>query len=136
MFTVDVIDAFAHSIKLDKKRQGSQALQVIGVFCHCILLQKTRITQTPFPQHSQRFPITFLNTALFPPNRHKKQKRYNPCGCSVFSGRGKRIRTLDTRFWRPLLYQLSYTPLHSLVTCFANHQLLLYHILWTSTILI
>ena len=25
-------------------------------------------------------------------------------------GRGRRIRTLDTRFWRPLLYQLSYTP--------------------------
>ena len=27
------------------------------------------------------------------------------------SGRGRRIRTLGTRFWRPLLYQLSYTPL-------------------------
>ena len=26
-------------------------------------------------------------------------------------GRGRRIRTLDTRFWRPLLYQLSYTPM-------------------------
>ena len=26
------------------------------------------------------------------------------------SGRGRRIRTLGTRFWRPLLYQLSYTP--------------------------
>ena len=25
-------------------------------------------------------------------------------------GRGRRIRTLGTRFWRPLLYQLSYTP--------------------------
>ena len=25
-------------------------------------------------------------------------------------GRGTRARTLDTRFWRPLLYQLSYTP--------------------------
>ena len=29
---------------------------------------------------------------------------------SVFSGRGRRNRTLGTRFWRPLLYQLSYTP--------------------------
>ena len=28
----------------------------------------------------------------------------------VFSGRGRRIRTLGTRFWRPMLYQLSYTP--------------------------
>ncbi len=26
-------------------------------------------------------------------------------------GRGRRIRTLGTRFWRPLLYQLSYTPI-------------------------
>ena len=28
----------------------------------------------------------------------------------VFHGRGSRNRTHDTRFWRPLLYQLSYTP--------------------------
>ena len=27
------------------------------------------------------------------------------------NGRGRRIRTLGTRFWRPLLYQLSYTPI-------------------------
>ena len=27
------------------------------------------------------------------------------------SGRGRRNRTLGTRFWRPLLYQLSYTPI-------------------------
>ena len=26
-------------------------------------------------------------------------------------GRGRRARTLGTRFWRPLLYQLSYTPI-------------------------
>jgi hypothetical protein len=26
------------------------------------------------------------------------------------SGRGGRTRTHDRRFWRPLLYQLSYTP--------------------------
>ena len=25
-------------------------------------------------------------------------------------GRGSKNRTHDTRFWRPLLYQLSYTP--------------------------
>ena len=31
---------------------------------------------------------------------------------SVFSGRGRRNRTLGTRFWRPLLYQLSYTPMY------------------------
>ena len=27
------------------------------------------------------------------------------------NGRGRRIRTLGTRFWRPLLYQLSYAPI-------------------------
>ena len=35
---------------------------------------------------------------------------YSGC-CKVFYGRGRKIRTLDTRFWRPLLYQLSYTPI-------------------------
>ena len=29
------------------------------------------------------------------------------------SGRGRRNRTLGTRFWRPLLYLLSYTPISS-----------------------
>ena len=29
---------------------------------------------------------------------------------SIFSGRGRRNRTLNQWFWRPLLYQLSYTP--------------------------
>ena len=33
-----------------------------------------------------------------PPRRFKK------------NGRGGRARTHDRRFWRPLLYQLSYTP--------------------------
>ena len=29
----------------------------------------------------------------------------------MISGRGRRNRTLGTRFWRPLLYLLSYTPM-------------------------
>ena len=29
---------------------------------------------------------------------------------AVTHSRGRRTRTLGTRFWRPLLYQLSYTP--------------------------
>ena len=28
-----------------------------------------------------------------------------------YDGRGTKNRTRDTRFWRPLLYQLSYTPI-------------------------
>ena len=31
-------------------------------------------------------------------------------GARCALGRGRRFRTLGTRFWRPLLYQLSYTP--------------------------
>ena len=37
----------------------------------------------------------------------------NPKGkitISCIGGRGRRIRTLGTRFWRPLPYQLSYAP--------------------------
>ena len=30
---------------------------------------------------------------------------------SDMDGRGRRIRTLGTRFWRPLLFQLSYAPI-------------------------
>ena len=33
-----------------------------------------------------------------------------------FDGRGSRIRTHDTRFWRPLLYQLSYAPMYLCLT--------------------
>ena len=29
-----------------------------------------------------------------------------------FHGRGRRLRTHDPRFWRPVLYQLSYAPIH------------------------
>ena len=37
----------------------------------------------------------------------KKRRKHNVYGAF---GRGRRFRTLGTRFWRPLLYQLSYTP--------------------------
>ena len=43
---------------------------------------------------------------------HHRQRKFLPTfiGRNFVSGRGRKIRTLDTRFWRPLLYQLSYTP--------------------------
>ena len=46
-------------------------------------------------------------------NTKTKRTEYSLCAC----GRGSKSRTHGTRFWRPLLYQLSYTPksmLHSL----------------------
>ena len=36
-----------------------------------------------------------------------------------FLGRGRRTRTRDPRFWRPVLYQLSYTPVY---TCSEKEQ--------------
>ena len=39
-----------------------------------------------------------------------KQKKQATQAGGLF-GRGRKARTLDTRFWRPLLYQLSYTPM-------------------------
>ena len=33
-------------------------------------------------------------------------------------GRGRKTRTLDTRFWRPLLYQLSYAPIYEAISAY------------------
>ena len=46
-----------------------------------------------------------------------------PQAASVFLGRGRATRTPGTRFWRPLLYQLSYTPIfttNNSVPCFSR----------------
>ena len=42
--------------------------------------------------------------------KNRKQKKA-PAFASAFPGRGRRLRTLGLRFWRPPLYQLSYSPL-------------------------
>ena len=41
-----------------------------------------------------------------------KQKKTNTGRCWSFSGRCTRTWTLSLRFWRPPLYQLSYTPIY------------------------
>ena len=41
----------------------------------------------------------------------KKKIKKHRTNCPVF-GRGRRLRTLGLRFWRPPLYQLSYSPLY------------------------
>ena len=74
----------------------------------------------PIPQfmagcHYDNFlQLIFLETLRILTNRTANKKHssfsihlYHNC-CAF--GRGRRIRTLGTRFWRPLLYQLSYTP--------------------------
>ena len=49
---------------------------------------------------SREFSSTAQNATKKPPKRR------------LFYGRGSKIRTHDTRFWRPMLYQLSYTPIN------------------------
>jgi hypothetical protein len=39
-----------------------------------------------------------------------KVRQINMSIISKLTGRGGRARTYDNRFWRPVLYQLSYTP--------------------------
>ena len=45
--------------------------------------------------------------------RIKREPTQTAClrGLHLICGRGSKNRTHDTRFWRPLLYQLSYTPI-------------------------
>ena len=45
-----------------------------------------------------------------------KQERPPHKRRSFLFGRGRRARTLGTRFWRPLLYQLSYAPIRYIIT--------------------
>ena len=58
-----------------------------------------------------------VGVAGFEPAAHWSQTscatklRYTPINIQfIHIGRGSRIRTHGTWFWRPLLYQLSYTP--------------------------
>ena len=48
------------------------------------------------------------------PHNHATHEKRKPAKTQCFRrffGRGRRTWTLGTRFWRPLLYQLSYTPM-------------------------
>jgi hypothetical protein len=58
------------------------------------------------------------NRALIPENEKRPA-----CCWPFFIGRGDRTRTCDTRFWRPVLYQLSYSPI-----C-ANEYIIRYFVL-------
>ena len=42
---------------------------------------------------------------------HKYKNRLETVHFKTISGRGRRLRTLGLRFWRPPLYQLSYSPI-------------------------
>ena len=63
--------------------------------------------QTVHAAHGAAMCFPWKNTLAFA-DPHTKIKDHRMV--VFYFGRGTKARTLDTRFWRPLLYQLSYTP--------------------------
>src|SRR6218665_1425948 len=68
-----------------------------------------------FALHKARFPFSQEATGLLTnyDGSRRHANRHRRCKWSALSGgngRGRGARTPDLRFWRPQLYQLSYTP--------------------------
>ena len=72
------------------------------------------VYRKPFP--GQRVtPGKFLRNLRGSNHLRSLSKRKRHLRWRFLFGRGTRIRTQDTRFWRPLLYQLSYAPMREIV---------------------
>lgn len=80
---------------------------VLAVFCiFAAVYSVSKYLKGP-KKHKAWFSISHID---------KRKKSANPhdywvCGLLIY-GRGRRTWTLGTRFWRPLLYQLSYAPIY------------------------
>jgi hypothetical protein len=60
---------------------------------------------------SHNISVSFLSRIRWLLRRDGPDSRLdNEVDCREFDGRSGRARTYDPRFWRPVLYQLSYTP--------------------------
>ena len=57
------------------------------------------------------FAVYTINYHEFSEHKKSREALFYGLPRDFCFGRGTKIRTLDTRFWRPLLYQLSYTPI-------------------------
>ena len=72
--------------------------------------------QAPFSEN-RKFSSESVSLCVFRPASVRffaqNTKRPELFGSSRRYGRGSKFRTHGTRFWRPLLYQLSYTPMWS-----------------------
>ncbi len=99
---------------------------------------KTALLRCPKKSSGCRFSSIFSTAAPTPTRciRHRRREQALPdtlrvprvLFCSIkqerpphkrrsfLFGRGRRARTLGTRFWRPLLYQLSYAPIRYIIT--------------------
>ena len=76
----------------------------------CILSYTTYYTPLPFLAIFHANYLNFL-TPLYDIKLFLSTKN-SPCDNeAILHGRGRRARTLGTWFWRPMLYQLSYTPM-------------------------
>ena len=67
----------------------------------------------PSPREAgfHREAISSTKGGFLPPAADLTEKSRLLSQSAFFLGRGRRIRTRDPRFWRPVLYQLSYTPI-------------------------
>ena len=71
----------------------------------CIIIpEKRAVVKHEFQKMSKKFGKVRHSGK----NTKTKRTEYSLCAC----GRGSKSRTHGTRFWRPLLYQLSYTPIY------------------------
>ena len=66
-----------------------------------------RGSDSPPDCHSLPLPFESSSNCILPKRKSPRKNRG-----LYFFGRGGRTRTRDPRFWRPVLYQLSYTPVH------------------------
>ena len=69
----------------------------------CVIIPEKRAV---VKQEFQKMSKKFWKVRHSGENTKTKRTEYSLCAC----GRGSKSRTHGTRFWRPLLYQLSYTP--------------------------
>ena len=69
------------------------------------------LTSTAFAHTNAKYGIPLSRYTVFLQNC---PLGYDPNVLGFF-GRGGRTRTHDPWFWRPVLYQLSYTPMHSFI---------------------
>lgn len=70
----------------------------------CVIIPEKRAV---VKQEFQKMSKKFWKVRHSGKNTKTKRTEYSLCAC----GRGSKSRTHGTRFWRPLLYQLSYAPI-------------------------
>ena len=74
----------------------------------------------PFKSKYNSYYFRTISDSFSSVREKAKARRWRIYG--LFCGRGSKNRTHDTRFWRPLLYLLSYTPM-----CYVKSTVIYYH---------